>query len=124
MTSSRARRYGTLLSVVLALLLATALAACTDDGGDPGEEGTPGSLLERAAEEEATREAGDDDGADPGDEGTLGSLLERAAEPEAAQEAVAAEPARERPRRQRTGRRWLPSTTQRTAQTGRGMKTG
>ncbi len=55
MTSRRARRYGTLLSVVLALLLATALAACTDDEGDPG--GTPGSLLERAAEREATPEA-------------------------------------------------------------------
>ena len=56
MTSRRARRYGTLLSVVLVLLLATALAACTDDEGDPG--GTPGSLLERAAEREATQEAG------------------------------------------------------------------
>ena len=48
--TSRARRYGTLLSVVLALLLATALAACSD-------EGDPGSLLERAAEREATQEA-------------------------------------------------------------------
>ncbi len=53
----RARRYGTLLSVVLALLLATALVACTDDEGDPG--GTPGSLLGRAAEGEATQEAGE-----------------------------------------------------------------
>ena len=45
------------MSVILALLLATALVACTDDEGDPG--GTPGSLLERAAEGEATQEAGE-----------------------------------------------------------------
>ena len=57
MTSRRTARYGTLLSVVLALFLTMALAACTDDG-DPGGEGTPGSLLERATEREATQEAG------------------------------------------------------------------
>ena len=57
MTSSRARRYGALLSIVLALFLTMALAACSDES-DPGGEGTPGSLLERAVEREATQEAG------------------------------------------------------------------
>ena len=56
MTSRRTARYGTLLSVVLALFLTMALAACTDDGATP--KGTPGSLLEGAAEREATQEAG------------------------------------------------------------------
>ncbi len=58
MTGRRARRYGTLLSVVLALFLTMVLAACSGEG-DPGGEGTPSSFLERAAEREATQEAGD-----------------------------------------------------------------
>ena len=57
MTSRRTARYGTLLSIVLAMFLTMTLAACTDDG-DPGGEGTPGSLFERATEREATPEAG------------------------------------------------------------------
>ncbi len=77
MTGRRARRYGTLLSVVLALLLAMALAACTDDEGDLGGEGTPGSLLERAAE----GEAGD---AEPTREGIFGTGSQSTAELEEA----------------------------------------
>ncbi len=53
MIGSRGRRYGTLLSVVLALFLTMALAACSGEG-DPGGEETPGSLLERAAEPQPT----------------------------------------------------------------------
>ncbi len=80
MTSRRTTRYGTLLSVVLALVLTMALAACNE--GDPGGEGTPGSLLERAAEREATQEAG----SSATDPTPTPSLLERAAEREAARE--------------------------------------
>ena len=58
MTGRRVTKYGTLLSVVLALFLTMALAACSGEG-DPRGEGTPGSLLEQAAEGEATQEAGD-----------------------------------------------------------------
>ncbi len=56
MTGRRAGRHGTLLSVVLALFLTMALAACSDEG-DPGEEGTPGSSSS-SGEREATQEAG------------------------------------------------------------------
>ena len=80
--TSRARRYGTLLSVVLALFLTMALTACSDEG-DPGGEGTPGSLLERAAEREATQEAGD---AEPTREGIFGIGSQSTAESEEAAE--------------------------------------
>ncbi len=75
MISTRATRYGTLLSVVLALALMMALAACETATPD----GTPGSLLER----EATQEAGPS-ATDPT---PTPSLLERAAEREATPEA-------------------------------------
>ena len=58
MTSSRAGRYGTLLSVVLALLLAAALAACSGEG-DPG--GGSGSA-ERGAENFIKMLSGDAEG--------------------------------------------------------------
>ena len=52
MTSSRGRRHGILLSIVLALFLAMALAACSEADQEDLD-----SLLERAAELQATREA-------------------------------------------------------------------
>ncbi len=58
MTSRQARRYGTMLSIVLALLLTMALAACRNEGDPVGEE-TPGRLLERAVESEPTQESAD-----------------------------------------------------------------
>ena len=87
MTSSRARRYGTLLSVVLALFLTMALAACSGEG-DPGGEGTPGSLLERGSEREATQEAGD---AEPTREGIFGIGSQSTADPETTDEPTATE---------------------------------
>ena len=83
MTGSRARRYGTLVSVVLALLLVTALAACTDDGADPGGEGTPGSSSSSGEREATTQEAGDPE---PTREGILGFDSQSTAEPEATDE--------------------------------------
>ncbi len=62
MTRARATRYGTLLRVVLALILTMALAAliltmALAACNDVEDTGSPGSLLEQAAEFEATQEA-------------------------------------------------------------------
>ena len=113
MTRTRTIRYVTLLSVVLALTLTAALAACgsNEPSGVTGPDRTASTPTETPASPTQTPTTPGSGDARPLPPIRLYLRLpQRRPQPPA--------------RPKRTGRRWLPSTTQRTVRTGGTTPTG